>query len=91
MKSKRDRVILALAVLLECGLRRSELAALTFAHIQQHYGRWCIVDLLGKQGRIDASGTGVLLVRHPCRVGQKWPSMPGVLLRGQRMDSISGE
>jgi hypothetical protein len=27
-------------------------AALTFAHIQQRDGRWCIVDLLGKHGRI---------------------------------------
>jgi len=46
----RDRAIIA--VLLGCGLRRSEVAALTFAHIQQRDGRWCIVDLLGKHGRI---------------------------------------
>src|SRR5438045_5594296 len=49
-KGLRDRAILA--VLLGCGLRRSELAALTFAHIQQRDGRWCIVDLLGKHGRV---------------------------------------
>ena len=35
-----------------CGLRRSEVAALTFAHVQQRDGRWCIVDLKGKHGRI---------------------------------------
>jgi integrase len=46
----RDRAILA--VLLGCGLRRSEVAALTFAHIQQRDGRWCVVDLVGKHGRI---------------------------------------
>src|SRR5579863_1946022 len=46
----RDRAILA--VLLGCGLRRSEVAALTFGHIQQRDGRWCIVDLVGKHGRV---------------------------------------
>ena len=50
LKGIRDRAILA--VLLGCGLRRSEVAALTFAHIQQRDGRWCIVDLRGKHGRI---------------------------------------
>src|SRR5438552_13508631 len=49
-KGLRDRAILA--VLLGCGLRRSEVAALTFAHIQQRDGRWCVVDLLGKHGRV---------------------------------------
>jgi len=41
-----------LAVLLACGLRRSEVAALAFSHIQQRDGRWCIVDLVGKHGRV---------------------------------------
>src|ERR1035438_6719199 len=45
IKGLRDRAILA--VLLGCGLRRSEVAALTFTHIQQRDGRWCIVDLRG--------------------------------------------
>ena len=49
-KGLRDRAIIA--VLLGCGLRRSEVAALTVGHIQQRDGRWCIVDLLGKHGRI---------------------------------------
>jgi site-specific recombinase XerD len=46
----RDRSILA--VLLGCGLRRSEVAVLTFTHLQQRDGRWCIVDLVGKHGRV---------------------------------------
>src|SRR5271169_1208659 len=50
IKGQRDRAILA--VLLGCGLRRSEVATLTFAHIQQRDGRWCIVDLVGKHGRV---------------------------------------
>src|SRR5882724_3264982 len=49
-KGLRDRAILA--VLLGCGLRRSEVAALTVGHVQQRDGRWCIVDLRGKHGRI---------------------------------------
>jgi len=51
----RDRAILA--VLLGCGLRRSEVAALTFTHLQQRDGRWCIVDLVGKHGRVRTTPT----------------------------------
>jgi integrase len=49
-KGLRDRAILA--VLLGCGLRRSEVANLTIGHVQQRDGRWCIVDLHGKHGRV---------------------------------------
>src|SRR6201997_5522714 len=50
VRGLRDRAIIA--VLLGCGLRRSEVAALPTAHVQQRDGRWCIVDLRGKHGRI---------------------------------------
>ena len=50
LKDKRDRALLAL--LLACGLRRHELAALTFGHLQQREGHWAIVDLSGKGGHV---------------------------------------
>lgn len=46
LKGIRDRAILAL--LIGCGLRRSEVATLTLEHIQQREGRWTIVDMVGK-------------------------------------------
>src|SRR6266849_1469975 len=49
-KGLRDRAILAM--LLGCGLRRSEVASITFRHIQQRDARWCILDLVGKHGRV---------------------------------------
>jgi len=50
VKGKRDRAILALMI--GAGLRRSEVAELTFERIQQREGRWVIVDLVGKGGRV---------------------------------------
>ena len=49
-KGLRDRALLALLV--GCGLRRGELAALQIKDIQQRDGRWCIVDLAGKGNRV---------------------------------------
>jgi site-specific recombinase XerD len=46
LKGKRDRAIIA--VLLGCGLRRRELADLSFEHLQRREDRWAIVDLVGK-------------------------------------------
>lgn len=50
LKGKRDRAILAL--LIGCGLRRTEVARLTARHVQQREGRWLIVDLAGKHNRL---------------------------------------
>jgi len=50
LKGQRDRAILA--VMLLAGLRRHEVAALTVEHIQQRDGRWAIVDLVGKRGKV---------------------------------------
>ena len=49
-KGLRDHAMFA--TLLGCGLRRSELANLTMKHVQQRDNRWCIVDLIGKHGRV---------------------------------------
>ncbi|MBX7134013.1 MAG: tyrosine-type recombinase/integrase [Fimbriimonadaceae bacterium] len=50
LKGKRDQALLAL--LLGCGLRRAELAALRVEDVQQRDGRWVIVDLEGKGKRV---------------------------------------
>ncbi len=50
LKGLRDRAVLA--VMIGAGLRRSEVAALTFEHIQQRDGRWLIVDITGKGNRV---------------------------------------
>jgi integrase len=50
LKGIRDRAILA--VLLACGLRRSELIELKFDHLQRREDHWAIADLVGKAGHI---------------------------------------
>jgi integrase len=50
IKGKRDYAILALLV--GCALRRQELAQLDVEKIQMREGRWVIVDLRGKGGRV---------------------------------------
>jgi site-specific recombinase XerD len=50
VKGLRDRTVLA--VMVGSGLRRSEVAALTVAHVQQREGRRVIVDLVGKGLRV---------------------------------------
>lgn len=41
-----------LAVLIGCGLRRSEVPEWRFEHVQQRNGRWRIVDMNGKGNRV---------------------------------------
>jgi len=50
LKGLRDRAILA--VMIGSGLRRSEVAKLTFDHIQQRDSRWVIVDMIGKGNHV---------------------------------------
>lgn len=50
VKGKRDRAVLALFI--GCGLRRDEVVRLRMADIQQRDGRWVIVDMKGKGGRV---------------------------------------
>ena len=50
VRGKRDHAMLA--ILLGCGLRRSELVHLTIDHLQRREDHWAIVDLIGKGGHI---------------------------------------
>jgi len=50
LKGLRDRAILA--VMIGGGLRRSEVANLTFDHVKMREARWLIVDLVGKGRRV---------------------------------------
>jgi site-specific recombinase XerD len=49
-KGLRDRALFA--VMIGCGLRRSEAANLKFEYIQQREGRWVIVDIIGKREKM---------------------------------------
>jgi site-specific recombinase XerD len=50
LKGRRDHAILA--VMMACGLRRSEVADLTVQHLQQREAHWVIADLIGKAAHI---------------------------------------
>jgi site-specific recombinase XerD len=50
LRARRDRALLAL--LIGCGLRRAELAALETGHVALREGRWVLVDLIGKGSRL---------------------------------------
>src|SRR3954452_7132158 len=53
LRHKRDAAIVAL--LLGCGLRRSEVVALKVGDIQKREDHWAIVDLIGKAGHVRTS------------------------------------
>ena len=54
LKAIRDQAILA--VMIGTGLRRSEVAGVTWEMVQQRDGRWAIIDLVGKRGRVSSVG-----------------------------------
>lgn len=54
LKAVRDQAILA--VMVGTGLRRFEVAILTWEQIQQRDGRWAIINLVGKRGRVRSVG-----------------------------------
>ena len=78
LKGKRNYVIIALLV--GCALRRQELASLTIEDIQLREGRWVIIDLRGKGGRIQT-------VAVPS--GSSRPSTPGKLRQRSRKAGCS--
>ena len=77
VRGKRD--IAMLALLLGCGLRRSELVHLTMEHVQQREEHWAIIDLVGKGGHVRT-------VPIPS-VGQRAPSTFGPRPRTSRVGS----
>jgi integrase len=50
LRGKRDKAVLG--TLIGCGLRRSELAALTYRHLAMREGRWVVLDIVGKGQRV---------------------------------------
>ena len=90
LKGKRDRAILALLV--GCGLRRAEAAVLTVVDIQQRDGRWAIVDLRGKHGRIRTVAVPAW-VKHAVDLWCQAASIcEGKILRGMnRHGQITGD
>ena len=54
LKALRDQALLA--VMVGTGLRRAEAAALAWEQVQQRDGRWAIIDLVGKRGRVRSVG-----------------------------------
>lgn len=89
LKGKRDRALLGL--LTGCGLRRNEATALTVADLQVRDGRWVLVDLRGKHGRIRT----VPVPAWVYQVVKDWLGTAGIeegrILRAiNRHDSIAG-
>jgi site-specific recombinase XerD len=90
LKGRRDQALLALFI--GCGLRRSELAALTLEHIGQRGGRWVIVDLVGKGQRVRS----VPMPGWAKAAADRWTDAAGItdgrILRAiNKADRVSGD
>ena len=92
VKGIRDQALLG--VLLGCGLRRSELAALDFVHVQQRDGRWAIVDIVGKGQRVRTvpmpAWTKVLIDRWATTAGVNQGRVFRALRRGNHLTDSYG-
>jgi integrase len=53
-----------IAVLIGCGLRRAEAAALTVEMLQQREEHWVIADLVGKGGHVRTVPVPVWVMRQ---------------------------
>ena len=72
LKGVRDQAILCVAI--GCGLRRSEIAALTVDHLQLQGGRWLFADILGKHGRIRTVPAPIWVIEYV----QRWLSRASI-------------
>ncbi|MFQ5401633.1 MAG: tyrosine-type recombinase/integrase [Anaerolineae bacterium] len=88
-KAIRDQAILA--VMIGTGLRRSEVAGLTWEMIQQRDGRWAIIDLVGKRGRVRSVGIPPWVKVAMDRWGQASGGYHGRVFRALNKDgSLAG-
>jgi site-specific recombinase XerD len=90
LKAIRDQAILA--VMIGTGLRRSEVASLTWEQIQQRDGRWAIIDLVGKRGRVRSVGIPPWVKVALDRWGQASGVRDGRVFRALNKDgNLAGE
>lgn len=85
LQGKRDRA--ALALLFGCGLRRGEAARADVANLQQRDGRWCLVDLIRKRGKVHTvpvPAWGYAVIRAWLDAAE---IMEGPILRGFALNS----
>lgn len=82
LKAIRDQAILS--VMFGAALRRSEVAALTWSQIQQRDGRWVILNLEGKHGRVRTIGIPAWV-----KIAlDKWAKASGISLGGRVFRSV---
>jgi integrase len=88
LRALRDRALLCLLV--GCGLRRAEAAALELAQVQAREGRWVLADILGKHGRLRTAPMPSWAVAV-----DQWTAAAGIregkLFRAVQGDRITGQ